>query len=91
MVNPEDQILHGLTVLTYALMDVPKNQSDAQLQVITALSNASSIWASPDETSDQLPLPAPAQTCQSIRFQKRILNQTRLQHTIPPPANSKGS
>ena len=50
VVTPEDQILHGLTILTYALTDVPIDQLDAQLQAITALCEASASWASPDET-----------------------------------------
>ena len=84
VVTPEDQILHGLTILTYALTDVPIDQLDAQLQAITALRDASVSWTSPDDTPAQIPVPAPDQTRQSIRVQRIMLKQPRIQHPIPP-------
>ena len=93
VVTVEDRILHGITTLTDSLTDAPIAQSDAQIQVITALRDAFASCTSPDETPDQLPFSGTAQTRQFIIFQKRILKHTRLQQPVPPPppANSKGT
>ena len=84
MVTSEDRILHGLTTLINSLTDEPTYQSDAQLQDITALMDASFSWASPNETPAQILLPDPAQTRQSLRDQKSMLKQPKLQHPMPP-------
>ena len=94
VVTPEDRILHEITTLIYFLMDAPTYQSDAQLQAITALLKSSSSWESPDETptpTATILLPSPDQTRQSIIVQKMMMKHPKLQHPVPPPANSKGA
>ena len=93
VVTLEDRILRGFIMLTNDLTDAPTAHSYSQLQAITELSNASTSWAPPNETpspTSTIMLSAPSQNCQYIRLKKRMLNQPKLQHTIPPPANSKG-
>ena len=65
VVNPEDRILRGLTILIDSLTDATTSQSDAQLQSITSLLEASASWLSPDDTPTPtaiIPLPGPDQT-----------------------------
>ena len=73
VVNPEYQVLYGITTLTDSLTDAPTDQSDAQLQAIIALRNASASWTPPNETllpTDPIPLPSISQTRRYIRVQK---------------------
>ena len=44
VVTPEEHILHGFTTLTNYLANAPTAYSDAQLQNITALCDASASW-----------------------------------------------
>ena len=79
-------------MLTYSIADAPTDQSDSQLQSITVLCDASASWSSLDETpapTATILLPSPDQTRQSIRVKKRLMNQPKLQHPIPPHPNPK--
>ena len=79
VVTPKDQILHGITRLTDALIDAPTAQSDAQYQAIASLCNASNSWSDPNEKPDPaVPTPRlnPAQTRCAIKILERKLKQT---------------
>ena len=54
VVTPDNRIFHGLTTLTYFLTDATTAHSDAQLQAIKAMCDASASWVSPDETPPTL-------------------------------------
>ena len=79
LLTPEDNILYGLNTLTGAFTYLPTDNSDSQLQDITALRNASSSWASSGDTpapSAPILLSSPFQPRCSPRVQKRMLKQT---------------
>ena len=87
VVTPEDRILHGLTMLVDALADAPTAQSDAQLQPIAALHDASTSWAAPNERPDPaFPIlrPTPAQTRCAIKILERELKQPDITHHPTP-------
>ena len=87
VVTPEDRILRGLTILADALAEAPTAQSDAQLQSIATLNNASTSWAAPNERPDPaFPIPrhTPSQTICAMKILESKLKQPDITHHPNP-------